>query len=324
MTSRHGSQQRVGTRSAAGDGALRSFVAAARHGSFSLAAHDLGVTQSAISHAVARLEHQVGTRLFERRPGGVVLTVTGARLHDELSRGFDIVDRALSAASAAGGSAAASRTAVVTMSVSSSFAAHWLLPRLGAFRRHHPGIDLRYLTVDNDRRVGRDGADIWIPLGSGDWPQLESHHFFDEEIVLVASPDVAAAWRDVPPQRLVDAPLLHLDERYPSRFTWQRWFEHVGVEVPARLGGDHSNDYAVVVHAAMAGQGIALGWSHIVADAIATGRLVHVGDHRIRTEQPLPLLVEPGAAERGPIGTVVSWLLDEARAMPAPPVTRPA
>ncbi len=301
-----------GHASVRGDGALRSFVAAARHGNFSAAALDLGVTQSAISHAVARLERQIGVPLFERRPGGVTLTPIGARLHDELRRGFGIVDRAVSSAVNAATAVAGPRPSVVTLSVSSSFAAHWLLPRLGSFRRRHPGIDLRYLTNDHDGRVGLDGADIWIPLGSGAWPDLETHHFCDEEIVLVAAPDVADAWHGATPAQLVDAPLLHLDERYPTRFTWERWFDHHGVVLDRPLGGDHSNDYAVVVQAAMAGQGIALGWAHIVGDALEGGRLVQVGDQRVRTEHPLTLLVEPGNALDGPIGTVVGWLLEAA------------
>lgn len=310
MTSRHVSRQ-----VSAGDGALRSFVAAARCGSFSGAATELGVTQSAVSHAVARLERQLGVRLFDRGATGVTLTDTGSGLADELGRGFDIVDRALAGASRRGAGGGA-RTTVVTLSVSTSFAALWLLPRLGAFRRRHPGIDLRYLTNDSDRHVGRDGADIWIPLGAGSWPDLEAHHLCDEEILLVAAPDVAAAWGDADPERLVDAPLLHLDERYPSRFNWPRWFEHVGVRVDRPLGGDHSNDYAVVVQAAMAGQGIALGWAHIVGDAMSDGRLVQVGDLRIRTDHPLVVLVRPDTAGEGPIGTVLRWLLEAA----APPV----
>ncbi|MFN8022438.1 MAG: LysR substrate-binding domain-containing protein [Acidimicrobiales bacterium] len=312
MSSGHGASGADGGVRNAGDGALRSFVAAARYGNFSIAASELGVTQSAISHGVARLERQVGMRLFERRSSGVVLTVAGAKLAEELRRGFDIVDRAVASAITAAATATA-RPSTVTLSVSSSFAAHWLLPRLGEFRRSLPGIDLRYLTHDNDRRVGRDGADIWIPLGSGEWSDLETHHFCDEEILLVAAPDLAGEWHDRPMQQLVHAPLLHLDERYPSRFTWARWFEHFGVAIDGPLGGDHSNDYAVVVQAAMAGQGIALGWSHVVADALDRGRLVQVGTERVRTERPLTLLVPPGTDPDGPIATVVAWLLEAVR-----------
>jgi DNA-binding transcriptional LysR family regulator len=293
-----------------GDGALRSFVAAARLGSFSVAATELGVTQSAVSHAVARLERHLGVALFERHSSGVTLTPHGAALAEDVGRGFDLVDRALARAVSDAGRGRP-RTEVVTLSVSTSFAALWLLPRLGHFRRTHPGIDLRYLTNDSDRHVGRDGADIWIPLGSGAWPDLEAHRLCDEEILLVAAPDVAAAWGDVPCERLVDAPLLHLDERYPSRFDWPAWFAHEGVSLGAPLGGDHSNDYAVVVQAAIAGQGIALGWAHIVAGALADGRLAQVGTRRIRTDRPLDVLVRRGAAGAGPIGIVLRWLLDQ-------------
>lgn len=312
MTSRH---------APAGDGALRSFAAAARLGSISAAALELGVTQSAVSHAVARLERHLDLRLFERAPTGVSLTEAGAALATELRRGFDIVDRAAAAAAAAGASARGvrRRDGVVTLSVSTSFAALWLLPRLGAFRREHPGIDLRYLTNDSDRSVGRDGADVWIPLGAGAWPELATHHFCDEEILLVAAPDVAAAWADAPMAALVDAPLLHLDERYPSRFDWARWFAHVGVDVEGPLAGDHSNDYAVVVQAAIAGQGIALGWEHIVRDAIADGRLVQVGTERVRTERPLTVLVRHDADLGGPVGIVLDWLLRSAGSVRAIP-----
>lgn len=312
MTSRH----------AAGDGALRSFASAARLGSISGAALELGVTQSAVSHAVARLERHLGVQLLERGPTGVVPTAAGAALATDLQRGFDIVDRATATAAAAASSArtaGARRAGVVTLSVSTSFAALWLLPRLGAFRREHPGIDLRYLTNDSDRGVGRDGADVWIPLGVGSWPDLDARHFCDEEVLLVAAPEVAAAWAGVPMVDLLEAPLLHLDERYPSRFDWVRWFAHFGIDVDSPLPGDHSNDYAVVVQAAMAGQGIALGWEHIVRNALDDGRLAQVGRGRVRTEQPLTVLVRHDADLAGPVGTVREWLLRSAASERAVP-----
>ena len=286
------------------DGDLRLLLAAVRAGTFTAAAAEAGIGQAAVSHAIARLERVVGTRLFERRSTGVVPTDAGRRLAAELDAGFERIDRAVDATRDA-------RHHSVTLSVSTSLAALWLLPRLASFKREHPEVEISCHTNDTDHGVGRDDADVWIPLGRGPWPGLHSRPFCDERLILVAAPDVAREWSDAPVERLVDAPLLHLDQRFRPRFDLTQWFDHFGIEHTFHLPGYRSNDYSLIIQAAVEGQGIALGWVHLVADLIASGRLQQVGEQSIATDQPFVVLTRTGTHGPATIA-LVDWLLANA------------
>ncbi|MEN9644995.1 MAG: hypothetical protein RL238_1664 [Actinomycetota bacterium] len=288
----------------ANDGDLRILLAAARAGTFTGAAEAAGIGQSAVSHAIARLERALGARLFERRSTGVSLTELGRRLADELESGFDRIDRAVDAARD-------DRRHSVTLSVSTSLAALWLMPRLASFKRDRPDVEISLHTNDTDRGVGRDDADVWIPLGRGPWPGLHQRTFCAEQLILVAAPELAAEWYDAPVERLVEAPMLHLDQRFRPRFDWNQWFDHFGVARPRRLTGSRSNDYSLIIQAAVEGQGLAIGWVHLVADLIAQGRLGRVGDRSVETEHPFLVLTRtstPGPA----VAALVDWLLANA------------
>lgn len=265
---------------------LRTFVAVADTGSFTAAGKRLGVGQPAVSHAVSRLEAGLGVTLIERSTQGLTLTTAGAFLHERLSAALADVDGAVRAVSNHGGSD------TVTLSVSTSLANFWLLPRLPDFKRLHPEIELRVITTDSDDSVGLDDADLWIPLGLNHPSHLEATRFRAERIVPVAAPDLAdriTMGREWTPELLLDAPLLHLEERYVARYQWHRWFVDNGVEPTGSLPGYRSNDYSLVLQAALDGQGVALGWLHIVTRLLADERLKALSDP-IDTGQPFPLL----------------------------------
>jgi DNA-binding transcriptional LysR family regulator len=284
------------------DRTLRLFDAAARLGSFSGAARDIGVGQPAVSHAVARLESWIGGAVFVRSSAGVRLTALGRRLHDPIRTSFSQIDAAMSAA--------AGRTSSVTLSVSTSLASYWLMPRLAAFKRAHPGVELRVLTCDSDRDVGLDDADLWVPLGVVDRPGLVEIELCAERVVPVCTPPLAtpSLTADLPGSVLA-APLIHLEERYTSRFDWPRWLRAHDVETQvdsARLEAYRSNDYSLVLQAAIAGDGVALGWMHIVNDLIESGRLVALGAP-VETDQPFMILRRAGSV-REPVAALQEWL----------------
>ena len=280
-------------------------VAVASAGSFTGAALALGLGQSAVSHAVARLERSLGVELFERRRDGVVPTAAGQALVDRVTPALAEIDAAVDAAmqSPADGT--------VTLSVSTSLAAHWLTPRLPEFKLAHPDIELRVLTTDTDREVGRDDADLWIPLGPVDDPSLDSVPFCAERLIPVAAPELATSLEATDPVSLRSAPLLHLEERYRSRFDWQRWFEHHGIGVEGGLPGDRSNDYSLVLLGALAGTGVALGWEHIVRELLDEGRLVAVGPS-VETGVAFPLLARRNRPLAPAAQTLRAWLLTHA------------
>lgn len=288
---------------------LRTFVAVAESGSFTAAGRRLGVGQPAVSHAVSRLEAALGVRLLERSTQGVSLTPAGRFLHERLSPALTAVDSAVRAVSASGVSD------VVTLSVSTSLANFWLLPRLPDFKRRHPDIELRVITTDSDDGVGLDDADLWIPLGLDHPQHLEATPFRAERIVPVAAPALAGELTEAGPLlpgELLSAPLLHLEERYSPRYEWSRWFADNGVDAPASLPGYRSNDYSLVLQAALDGQGVALGWEHIVTRLLEDCRLVALAEP-VETGQPFPILTRPPAGPTGHRANLISlrqWLSD--------------
>ena len=286
---------------------LRTFVAVAESGSFTAAARILGVGQPAASHAVARLESALGMPLFERSTRGLTMTAEGRLLHQRVSVALAEVDDAVDSIRRV------HANEMVTLSVSTSLANFWLLPRLPEFKRRHPDVDLRVITTDTDDAVGLDDADLWIPLGREHPGHLEATLFRVERIVPVAAPAVAATLgTDARPEpaRLVEAPLLHLEERYRPRYDWSRWFSDHGVPLGKAVGGYRSNDYSLVLQAALDGQGVALGWEHIVMSLLESGRLVALADP-IETDQPFPILqrpLSPGSVRSQRVGALRDWL----------------
>lgn len=284
------------------DRPLRVFACAAAHGSFTAAAKSLGTSQPAVSHAVQRLEAELGHLLLERKRTGVVPTERGAQLLAAIEPAYSAVDRAIAATRLVG------EDPVVSISVSTSLATWWLLPRLPDFKQAHEGVELRIVTTDSDHHVDLDALDLWIPLGPLQRPDLVQTQMCEETLVPVGAPDVAAAFASPDPADLAHAPLLHLEERYRPRFDWHAWFASQHADVPAKLSGDRSTDYSLVLHAALAGQGVALGWLHLVEDMIDDGRLVAMGPPTT-TDQPFVVAHQAGRPLRPGAAAFRDWIV---------------
>lgn len=290
------------------DRGLRSLVAAAQAGSLTGAAATLGVGQPALSHAIRRLEDRLGVTLLDRSRSGVTPTPAGVELLAAVTPAFQAIDEAV--AKASGGPD--DRT--VGLSVSTSLAGWWLLPRLPGFKRRHPDVPLRLVTTDTDAEPFPGGIELWIPLGIVDRTDVVRTHLCEEVLVPVATPLVASRLANgndpIEPARLVHAPLLHLEERYSPRFDWRRWFETQGVALTGPLAGDRSNDYSLVLQAALEGQGVALGWHHIVADLVATHRLLPLAPSVV-TDQPFEILHRADRELSTGALALRDWLVEE-------------
>lgn len=279
------------------DRSLRVFCAAIEHGSLTEAGRVLGLGQPAVSHAVSRLETALGVRLLRRGRRGVEPTADGATLHAAVASNFASIDAAVQAIRTG-------RNGPVTLSVSTSLASWWLLPRLPEFRRQHPDIDLRLVTADTDDHVQLDDIDLWIPLGIAE--RRGAEFLCDEAIVPVATPQLAERLERTGEADLTNAPLVHLEERYVHRYDWRRWFDERGLEHDGR--GDRSNDYSLVIQAALDGQGVALGWRHIVADLVTDGRLVALAD-AVVTEHPFTIVTTSSRADDPGVIALREWLI---------------
>ncbi len=254
-------------------GALYSFEAAGRLSSFTRAAEELGVSQAAVSYAVRQLEDALGVALFWRRHRRVALTTSGERFFNDVSMGLAHIR----------GSAEALQQqpadSHITLSVSTAFANYWLVPRLAEFRGRHPQIEIRLQTTDRDIELPGNGLSLGIRRGIGSWAGYESILLAEESIYPVASPRYLEVGPPLTtPADLIRHHLIHLEEPIRPRPTWIDWFKAQGLVYRNIGDGLRLNDYALVVQAAIAGEGVALGWHHIVGRLVDQGLLMKAID----------------------------------------------
>ncbi|MEQ8505230.1 MAG: transcriptional regulator GcvA [Rhodospirillales bacterium] len=282
--------------------ALRAFEAAARHLSFTQAADELSVTQAAVSHQIRGLEDWLGFPLFRRLSRALVLTEAGQILFPEVREAMDILTTAVNRVQRQ------DQEGVLTVTTMDSFAQSWLVPRLGRFRQSHPDIDVRLVMSDRMVDLAREGVDVAIRYGRGNWSGLMVTLLRTEELFPVCAPSLVAG--GVPlnePCDLVHYTLLH-DE---MPVDWRDWLEAVGCDEvnPERGPGyTHSN---LVLLAARAGEGVALGRSVMVADDLAEGRLVRPFEFALPAPQAYYLACVEGTEDRPKIRAFREWLLDE-------------
>ena len=283
--------------------ALRAFEAAARHLSFTRAAQELHVTQTAISHQIRALEDLLGVKLFRRLARGLVLT-------EEAQRYLPAVRDAFARLETATAELLAGRTeGALTASVLPSFAARWLVPRLGRLRSAHPDIDLRISTSQHLVDFAREDVDLGIRMGRGHYPGLRVDRLFGETLMPVCSPALLEGEHPLRrPEDLRHHVLLH-DDAYTD---WQLWLDLVGVAGVEPRRGPMFTDSGMVVQAAAEGQGVALARTALAAWDIAAGRLVRPFDVGIPHDLAYYLVCPEGSAERPRISAVRAWLLAEA------------
>ncbi len=225
---------------------LRAFEAAARHASFTRAAIELNVTPAALGHQVKALEERLGVPLFRRLPRGLALTDEGQALLPVLKDSFDRMAAALARFDDGRGRELLSVGAV------GSFAVAWLLPRLERFEAAHPEVDLRLSTNNNRVDLAEEGLDFAIRFGDGAWHGTEAVPLFPAPLTVLCSAETAA--RLGTPADLIGETLL----RSYRNDEWPAWFEAAGMERTPPLTGPVFDSAALMVAAALAGQGVAL------------------------------------------------------------------
>jgi len=286
---------------------LRAFEAAARHLSFTQAAEELHVTQAAVSHQIRTLEEALGVRLFRRLNRAIRLTEEGQEFVSEVRKALSHLATAVErlAAPAAGGP--------LTVSVLPSFASKWLVPRLGRFRDKHPEIDVRINPSIQLTDFQRDDIDLAVRYGRGRYEGLESVWLMTEDIFPVCSPALlsgANALRS--PGDLRGHTLLHDD----GHVDWAMWLLVAGVRDISPTQGPYFTDSAMVIQAAVEGQGVALARGALAADDLAAGRLVKPFDIAIPTDYAYYIVCPKATAHHPKIAAFRGWLLAEAGVSP--------
>ncbi len=288
---------------------LMAFECAARTGSFTKAAAELSVSQPAVSHAMRSLEAELGVSLFSRRHKGVDTTEAGRHLLEQVGLGLTLIDQGLREVRQM------QPGHQVTLAVSTATATWWLLPRIANFKHLHPDIRLRCITTDTDLDLEQERIDLAITLGAREYPRLQRWHFAQEEVFPVCSAAfLAQHGRPSDAQDLSRLPLLHLEEHYRPRLDWSGWLARFGVSLPRGVPSLDFNDYSVVLQAAMEGQGVALGWRHIVAPLIERGLLVQPLALSVITDHPIHIVASRTGRLRPEVVVLREWLIREATA----------
>ncbi|MCP5088587.1 MAG: LysR family transcriptional regulator, partial [Rhodobacteraceae bacterium] len=253
---------------------LNTFDACARHGSFTAAAAELGVTLGAVSRQVKALETELDCALFQRLHRGVELTAEGIDLFQVLSSSFQQIGRLCQEFRNR------SQSLDVTIAATTAFASLWLMPRLGGFWQQYRDINLNHAISDNPGDSGFVNADIRIRYGDGSWRGEQAVKLFDDRIYPVCGSGFAAHHECLQPLELLQFPLLQLDSVDPAWTGWDAWMAEWDCDI-SKANFRRFNNYVVALQAAEENQGIVLGWHSQVEALIQSGKLVCISEMEI-------------------------------------------
>lgn len=255
--------------------ALHTFEAVARHLSFQKAARELDVTSTAVSHQIKVVEDFLGVSLFRRRPRPLALTEAGEILYPAVSKSLDAIVAAIAQLEEA------SESTTLAVSVTTVFAAKWLVPRLSEFQRTHPEINLHLQASNDVVELQRRAVDLAIRYGDGNYPKFRVYKLMSDVFLPVCSPHLLSGKYPIrEPEDLVNHPLLqfewiHFGTDAPA---WLNWFRAANLNMFDLNYGLKFNEESLAIQAAVAGQGIALCSNIHVADDVASGFLVQPFD----------------------------------------------
>jgi LysR family glycine cleavage system transcriptional activator len=285
--------------------ALRAFEAAARHLSFTKAAEELNVTQAAVSHQVKALEQHLGLKLFRRLNRALLLTEQGQVCLATAREAFDRI------AETAERLRASDARGTLTVSLLPSFAAKWLVPRLGRFRQAHPDIDVRVAPDERLVDFARDDVDVGIRYGDGRYPGLNTIRLLEEEVFPVCSPALGTADHPIrTPADLTHHTLLH-DEGHDG---WRTWLLAADLPEIDPTRGPIFTDSSNLVQAAVEGQGVALARGALAAADLAAERLVRPFAFSLPGAYAYYIVCPKATAETPKVKAFTTWLLAEAQA----------
>ena len=284
--------------------ALRAFVEVGQQGSIKAAAQSLNVTSGAVSQQIRLLEDRVGMALFTRERSGLRLTEAGAGVHPALLQAFEQIETALQSLQQI------SSRQTLTVSTVATFAASWLVPRLGRFNERYPHIEVRVEATSALVDMRRDHVDVALRHGLGIYPGLQVSRLMAPVLVPVASPALLTANSNLSePQDCLDFPLLHDSDRAD----WPLWLNAHGVgKDPRAERGTAFEDDFLLIRAAGAGQGLALVPQEYATEEIAAGRLLQVMDKPWPARFAYYVVTRPDAMQRDEVRAFVEWVMEEA------------
>lgn len=285
--------------------ALVAFESAARHQSFTKAADELALTQSAVCRQIAGLEEFLGIELFRRSRRGVKLTEAGLAYSRKVAAQLDAVERDTLAAMGRQGAVA------IELAVVPTFATQWLVPRLKAFQQLHPEVTVHLTNRTRPFLFADTSFDAAIYFGDGEWSGTEAHYLMPEEPLPVCSPELLAGRMALGAAELAELPLLQQSTR---PYAWRQWFAAQGLSVPHDLGGPRYELFSMLAQAAAHGMGVALIPPFLIQRELADGRLVPAHPAALHSsDRAYYLMIPERKAESAALRAFRDWLLQAAR-----------
>ena len=287
---------------------LLAVEATARLGSFSRAAEELNVTQSAVSHLVTQAENFLTVALFDRASRPVRLTPEGVRYVNAMVSSLNLLKSE--------GQSLQSRKPSNTLTVSCNLAYgnFWLLPRLKSFHELHPEITVNMVTAYQGLPELSDGIDVALRFGKGEWPGCNAILLFNEQIVPVASARYLERMPQVnQPEDLLQHTLLHAHAEDRSWFDWEQWFDHYGVKHPKRLSGPSFDNHVMMMQAALTEGGVALGWIGTASEFVRLNQLEEVFEDILNVDGGVYLVTRADAHPSPELALFMDWITDQAK-----------
>jgi DNA-binding transcriptional LysR family regulator len=283
---------------------LMAFEAAARHQSFTKAAAELALTQSAVCRQVGGLEEFLGVQLFHRSKRGVLLTEAGLTYSRQVAVRLNSVERdtlEMMARRGQGGS--------VELAVVPSFATRWLLPRLASFQTEYPDISINLATRTRPFLFNETEFDAAIHCGNVAWPGVGAHTLLPENLVAVCSPALIAPTGKLQALDIQKYPLLQQSTR---PYAWREWFGSLGLSVEHDMTGSRYELFSMLSQAAIHGMGIALIPPFLIEDELKSGVLTIPVAHPFLSGNSYQLLCPEGRSESAALTQFRHWLLQQA------------
>ena len=285
--------------------ALFVFEAAARCGNFTRAAQELYVSQPAVSRMLARMEDHIGVRLFERVRGGIELTESGRILYTKISEGFNGIESAIREIEAR-----ATGVESVTLSVSTGFTTHWLMPRMSRLNKAFPSVDLRFQLISG--RIGGPLVDVDLGMRFMHEDEIgeKSVLVMPETLLPVCNARYHETAQTAAGREQGDTVIVMDD----GERGWHERFAAFTAHGRHAAGMLSFNDYAIVVQAALLGQGIALGWLNVVSHWLSQGALLPAEQEVVVTNRRCCLVWPDNRPLRPVVADLRDWIIQETRA----------
>lgn len=284
--------------------ALIAFEAAARQQSFTKAAEELALTQSAVCRQIAALEGFLGIELFRRSRRGVKLTEAGLSYARRVTSQLDAVERDTLAVMGQQGAM------TIELAVVPTFGTRWLVPRLKAFQALHPQITINLTNRTRPFLFADTEFDAALYFGDGDWSGTESHFLMRENPLPVCSPGLLAGRARLTPQELAELPLLQQSTR---PYAWRQWFDAQGLSVARDMSGARYELFSMLAQAAMHDMGVALIPPFLIERELQEGQLCVAVPQPLLSDKAYHLIIPERRVESANLRSFRDWLLQQAR-----------